>query len=416
MLAFVLARGALFAAPILLANMVPLDIYGRIEFAQSVASVLTVAIGLGLPFTVPLILLRPEVNQRWDTLLFLMLTISALIAATLLVMAAVTGSVLDRLTLIPLFTLALLLQGFWAMVLKSQNRTTFAVFAESGFWLAILAGVAVALLAGDVWQIMAAAAFAYAAALFTLTALRFARQHTAFTMADLRANLRLGLPLVATTILSTLLLAIGRVIVGTFGSDLSIATYAILFRATSVALVVHQLLTIAYYQRLFLWEESVLRRRAPVFVLGVAGFVLGFHLLADPLGWMLGPQFARVWAEYRLEGALLLTQTILWSGIAWNDFLTTRLHIALQAAKWATAFLALGVPALLALALAQDASQLSALLRITILGHMALLGGYYLVQCAVIRAQGHDFNLLWGATIGSFAALLGLAFLSSVRL
>lgn len=415
-LAFTLARGALFAAPLLLANLLPLELYGRVEFAQSVASLLTVVVGLGLPFTVPLILLRDEVTQRWDTLLFLMLALAAALAATVLGLALLTGAPMDRLTLIPLFTLALLLQGFWASVLKSRNRSNLAVFAESGFWLAILAGAALAVLAGQAWWTVALAALGYAAALFTLTARRFARQRQPFSAADLIANLRLGLPLVATTLLSTLLMVVGRVVLGAFGSDLAVATYAILFRATSIALVVHQLLTIAFYQRLFLWNEDNLRRRTPAFVLGVAAFVLVFLLLVDPLGWLLGQQFARIWATHRLEGALLLTQTILWTGIALNDFLTTRLHIALPAAKAAMAFLALGIPALLALVLSVDASQMATLLRLTILGHMALLGGYFLVQCAVIRARGHDFTLLWGATTGLFAALLGLVTVPLIRL
>jgi O-antigen/teichoic acid export membrane protein len=405
---FTIARGALFAAPIVAANLLPLDLYGRVEFTQSVASILTMVLGFGLPATVPLIMLRDEVTERWDTLVLLVLGIAGLFAAVGLTIAMVYGSVLAEGSLIALFTASLLLQGYWATVLKTHDRSTSAVILEGGLWVALALGAVSAMVIGKVWSLVPLLAAAYTAALLVYTLRRCAATLRPFGVRDLWANLRLGLPLVATGVLSTLLGALGRLTIGVFGSDEAVATYAILVRATAAALVAHQLLMIGLFRRLYIWEVGTLQRRSPVIVLGVSAAVVLFLLLAGSMGWMLGPVFAEAWARYQLEGSLILVQTLLWSGIAVNDFLSARFGIAVAAARWGGWVLLAGVPAFLLVVLAQGVGDSEALLRGTVLTHFALLLGYYLVQCAVILRNGYHFGRLWGLTLSCVSILSGV--------
>jgi O-antigen/teichoic acid export membrane protein len=405
---FAVARGSLFAAPLVVANLVPLEFYGRIEFTQSIASVLTLVLGFGLPATVPLILLREEVAERWDTLLLLMLCIAGFSAATGWAIAIYYRSVLVEGTLIALFTSLLMLQGYWATVLKAHDRSTPAVILEGGLWFVIVLAAISAVAAGNAWFLVPLAAAAYSAALFVYTLRRCVAVLRPFDLRDLWSNLRLGLPLVATGVLSTLLGALGRVTIGVFGSDLAVANYAILFRATAVALVAHQLLIIGLFRSLYVWEVGMLQQRSPLIVLGVSAAVVIFQLLAGPMGWMLGPAFAKAWEQYWLVGSLILVQTLLWSGIAVNDLLTARFGIAVTAARWGGWVLLVGVPVFLAIVLPQDAGDTLATLRGTVLAHFALLIAYYLVQCAVISRNGHNFGRLWGLTLTSVLILSGV--------
>jgi O-antigen/teichoic acid export membrane protein len=404
-LSFAIARGVLFAAPIAVANLLPLDLYGKVEFAQSVASVLTLVLGFGLTATVPLILLREEVEERWDTLLLLVLGIAGFFAAVGGGIALLYGTVLAEGSLIALFTASLILQGYWATVLKSHDITTPALILEGGLWVVLLLGAVSAMAAGKVWSVVPLMAVAYGASLFIYTLRRCSTALRPFSFLDVKANLKLGLPFVATGVLSTLLGTLGRLTIGGFGEDLTMATYAILFRTTSAALVAHQLLMISFFRSLYLWDFETLRRRSPIIVLGVSAAVVVFLLLAGPLGWMLGPAFVEAWEQYRLEGSLILIQTLLWSGIAVNDFLTARLGIAAAAARWGVWFLLAGVPGFLAFVLAQHMADTSSLLRSTVLAHSVMLLGYYLVQCAVIRRSGHHFEHLWGLTLACLSIL-----------
>lgn len=398
---FAAARAALFFAPILLANLIPIEAYGVLEFAQATAALAALVIGTGLPATVPLILLRPQITARWDTLLWLLTRLAALCLLAALIALAVTGAGFGAAVLIPLTTGVLLLQGLWAVYLKSKGQGTAAVFLEAGFWAAAVLGAAF------VWLGLPAVSTTLALYGGGLLAVTFARQraaHAPFTLRDLKDNVALGLPLVVTTFLTVLINSAGRVILGGLEDAETAGLYAVLYRATALPLVGHQLLTIAFFRRLFVWDAATLQRRVPVIVVGVSACVLVFWILAPHLAWMLGTRFETVFGQYPLEGHVILILTILWSAIALNDLLISRLQIAARVARVTGAYTAVG---LLALAWATAASTDP--MRTFVLLHAGLMSGHYLVQCAAIRACGHTFPMLWGSALA--ATGLGLAIL-----
>lgn len=412
---FALARVSLFAAPILLANLVPLEVYGQIEFAQSIASILTIVIGLGLPATVPLILLRGEVRQRWDTLLLLILGIAVVFGLIAIVLGIWTAEPLSAYVLVPVAACALLLQGFWSTKLKTRNLGTRAVFVEAGFWAAILTGAIAAFVTGALWALMLLALGIYAVVLYTLTLRDYLNARAPFLVTDLLENLRLGLPLLAISLLATLASSLGRIVLGGLGSEVAVGNYAILYRSTSVSLVGHQLLIIAFFQRIYTWNEEKLKDRSPVIVLGVTALAVCFLLFADSLAWLLGPQFTRAWSAYPLEGRLILIQTILWSAIALNDLLTSRLGIASVTAFWCLMYMLMAVPILVMMMIAHNAGDTAGLLRTFVLCHLAVMIGYYLVQCGAVARQGYIFGRLWGVTLAVVFTLLALTALVALR-
>lgn len=413
--AFGTARALLFVAPIALANLLPLDDYGRFELAQSWATIGALLLGFGLPATVPLILLRDEIKGRWDSLLLLV----AALAGGCLLLALGTAAVLGTLYAVPvLVALAvgvLMLQGLWATTLKSKGYSNSAVFVEAGFWTVAVAGAALSGFSGKRLPEGTISAFllAYAAVLMMVTLVQFTRSRAgAIAIAELRRNFALGLPLMFTSVLTVIISSSGRLVLGQTSGVEVMGLYAVLYRSTTLPLVGHQILIIGFFRQIFSWSDEALRARASVIVLGVTGVVLAFWLLEPALGFLLGQRFTATFGTYRTEGLTLLVQTILWSAIALNDLINSRLQIAGRVTRATAPVLTLGLGALwLWTSMRADTLDTWALLHGFILGHFALMATFYAVQCAASARLGYRFLRLWLTAAACTAGAGGLILL-----
>lgn len=412
---FGLARALLVLAPIALANLLPLDKYGQFELVHSWAAVGSVLLGFGLAATVPLIRLRENTKGRWDSLLLL---VSLLAAGCLLLAlggAAWIGTLYAIPVLVPLAMAVLILQGVWAATLKSDGRSTSAVFVEAGFWTVAVAGAALIGFSGNRLSLdtISAALLAYAVLLITVTVVQFTRSCTgAIAMIDFRRNLTLGLPLMVTGILTVIISSSGRLVLGQTSGAETVALYAILYRAAVIAMVPHQFLIIALFRQLYMWSDKALERLASVIVLGVTGTVLAFWLLEPTLGFLLGERFNEVFGHYRTEGLILLIQLIIVSAISLNDLVNSRLQIAGKVAKVSLPVLALGLGALwLWTHMLAIKADMEVLLYGFVLGYFVLITAYYVTQCWVSTLLGHRFLRLWLTVAVCTAGTSGLIFL-----
>ncbi|WP_425045270.1 oligosaccharide flippase family protein [Primorskyibacter sp. S87] len=400
---FAAARALLFFSPILLSNLLPLERYGQLELAQSFAAIGAIVVCFGLTGTVPLIRLRDEIEGRWDTLLLLLTGLGG--GCLLLALGTAIG--LGTLYAVPVLVFlgigVLMLQGLWATSLKSDGHSTRAVFVEAGFWAVAVTGAGVIVLSGNRLPIgtISFALFLYAAALLTVTLTQFRQSREgACTLADLKRNIALGLPLMVTSVLAVVITSSGRLLLGQISGVEAVGLYAVLYRATTLPLVGHQVLTIGFFRQLFSWSDEILRKRASVIVLGVTTMALSFWLLEPHLGWLLGQRFTETFTVYRTEGLILLVQTILWSAIALNDLINSRLQIAGRVARKTGPYLGGGLSLLAfwAWSSAQSGNVENTLLAF-VLGHFGLMVGYYTVQCWSSSRLGYRFTRLW-MTVG----------------
>ena len=124
--------------------------------------------------------------------------------------------------------------------------------------------------------------------------------------------------------------------------------------------------------------------------------VLAFWLLEPVLGFMLGQRFKDTFRFYRAEGLALLLQTILWSAIALNDLINSRLQIAGRVAQLTAPVLTVGLGALwFWTRMRADTLEINEILHGFILGHFALMIIFFAAQCAASVLLGHSFVRLW---------------------
>ena len=409
------ARALLFMAPIAIANLLPIEIYGKFELAQSLASIGALVIGFGLSGTVPLIRLREEVEGRWDSLLLLLVALAGGCLLVALVIAAANATLSTMAVLVPLAACVLMLQGFWAITLKSEGRSTSAVFLEAGFWTISVTGAGLIVLSGNRLPegTISAALLAYAAVLIVVSVVQFNRSRMGvIALSDLRRNLGLGLPLMFTSVLTVIISSSGRLVLGHTSGVEAVGLYAVLYRCTTLPLVGHQIIIIGLFRQIFTWSDELLRARTSVIILGVTAMVLAFWLLEPVFGFFLGQRFTLTFRAYRAEGLTLLLQTILWSGIALNDLINSRVQIAGRVARLTAPVLALGLGALWHWTLMNaDKLDSSEILHGFILGHFALMAVFYAVQCAASVWLGHRFFSLWLTVAICTAGAGGLVFL-----
>ncbi|WP_417713913.1 hypothetical protein [Pseudophaeobacter arcticus] len=399
---FGIARGLLFFSPILLSNLLPLDRYGQFELAQSLASIGALVIGCGLVGTVPLIRLRDEIDGRWDTLLLLVAGLGGGCILLALGVGLTSGTLFSVPVLVPLGIGVLMLQGLWANTLKSDGQGTRAIFVEVGFWAVAVSGAGLTVLSKDRLSqgTIPLVLLVYAMVLLGVTLVQQVRCRTgSFGLLDLRRNIALGLPLMFTGILTVLITSSGRLVLGQTSGVEAVGLYAVLYRSTTLPLVGHQILIIGFFRQIFSWSDEVLRARAAVIVVGVSAMALGFWVLEPYLGWLLGKRFTQIFASYRAEGLTLLVQTILWSAIALNDLVNSRLQIAGRVTRVTASYLALGLGALTFWTWSRAQHMpISDTLHGFIMGHFILMVGFYTVQCWSAWWLGHRFVRLWLST------------------
>jgi O-antigen/teichoic acid export membrane protein len=403
---FGLARGGLFVAPIVLANLLAPADYGALELAQALASIGATVLALGTSAAVPLVLVRKVTTASWGGVLLHQAGSVALLVG--LALAAVMAGAPPVIWLTALCTGTLMLQGLWSVTLKSQGRGEASLLMDAGFWgvVTLAAMVAYGLMIPTIqratWALGALVAYLAALACWTVWRLAEAAPDSASRM--YAPTVRTGLPLMAVTLLALLATTSGRLGIGLLSTPEITADYAVLFRATALPIVAHQVIMVARFRQIFELPTLELERRLPVVVGLVGASAVVFWLLSGVAGGVLGPAFVSAFTRHRTEGLVILSQCILWSAIALNDLVNTRSQSAGMVARGSALYFVLVLP-LAWWFLSSRQVTLSLFVPV----HSAVMAGYFLTQAMVMWRCGIKLVRTWGLTLGGFLALSALA-------
>lgn len=408
-LVFVLARAALFVVPLLLANLLSTSAYGTIEFAQAMAAVLALVLGLGANNVVPLILVRHVDDLSWSSLLALLMVMAATCGTLAAVLIAVAGQ--GTTAFVVLATAVLILQGFWSVTFKSRSRNEASLLADTGFWFSCVVGAAVGYLVasssdhstGTGYSFLAVAV--YGTVLWLLVARLYREASEPATVAGTKATIQAGLPLMLLGLLSVVIASSGRIVLGLLDHAATVGIYAVIFRVTSAPIVAHQIASVALFRRFFELPEGELRRLSVLPSLVTALAAMAMLIVLPHLGWLFGPAFVTAAAQNPGVAGLLLAQSVIWSGISINDTLVNRVQVAGSVVRSATVYVLLMVPVVLLLAKAWPDFTLLQFAFV----QATFMVGYYLLQATVLYRAGMRMTAFWATTLLSFGLLVALA-------
>lgn len=402
-LSFVLGRGALFGAPLVLANVLAGADYGGLETAQAAGSLMANAATLGTASAVPLVVLAAA---RSTTLASIVAHHLGLVALSITV---ALGSWLAGAPavwpLAALFTAAIALQSLASTHLKTLGRGEASVLLDAGlFGLMALAALGAHLSKFSPMPWVVAAVTLYVAALLTAYVRVLAKRLAGGETLQWRAALTLGLPLMLGGIVSLLATTSGRLGMGLLADPLTTADYAVLARAAALPIVAHQLILIARFRNLYTQPHAAVESAATQIVLLVAASALGFCVLSPWLGHWLGPAFAAAWRTYQAAGWWIAAQAVLWSAIALNDLVIARHQIMARVLPVSGGFI------MLALAVGAVWMQhVGASLQNFVQAHGVLMVLFYGVQSAVMHRLGLHLWRTWLAALCTYLLLILLA-------
>lgn len=403
---FGVARGSLFLAPIILANLLSPGDYGALEFAQAAAAIGAPLLALGTAGVVPLVLVRKLESASWHAIL-----IHHVAGVILLTFVALIGVIVELsivVWLTALVTAAIMLQTLWSMSLKSQGRGEASLFIDSGFW-AILAitmmgatALSVPALDRRLWVI--ASVSAYLLLLVSWTLWRLFRPKVLLNGLLYLSTLRVGLPLMLASLLAILATTSGRLGIGLLSTPEMVANYAILFRATALPIVIHQVIIVARYKQIFELSSTALECKLPIIVGSVLISVVIFWLLSDVGDHLMGPAFSSAFSRYRTEGLLILSQCVLWSAIALNDLVNARSQTAGPVVRATAWYFVLVLPLAWWLLTRQTVT-----LGYFVVVHSFIMVGYFMAQVIVMLKHGLRLYTTWTLALAGFIVMSSLS-------
>ncbi|MDE1947007.1 MAG: hypothetical protein KGL43_13345 [Burkholderiales bacterium] len=402
-ISFALARGALFAAPLLLANLLTSSDYGLLETAQAAASLLANVAVFGTASVVPLVLLD---HTRTATMAGIVTHHLALLGACAAVgIAAVFAGAAHSWGLAALFCAVTAMQSLGSTHLKTQGRSEASVLLDAGHFglMALAAGVAHFAGADRAMPWVVGAALIYVTLLGTAYLLLLARLPRN-SFGQWRAAIGLGLPLMLGGVVTLLATTSGRLGMGLLAGPLVAADYAVLSRAAALPIVAHQLILVARFRNLFTLPNAEVERAAAHIVMLVAASAFAFCLLAPWLGRLLGPAFVQSWSAHPMQGAWIAAQAVLWSAIALNDLVIVRHQVMPRILPMSAGFLGLefGVGWF-------SLHRIGATLEHFVFAHGLLMLLFYGVQSAAMAACGIRLNRVWARAACAYVAMVVLA-------
>ncbi|MDE2398028.1 MAG: hypothetical protein KGM91_21545 [Burkholderiales bacterium] len=400
---FALARGALFAAPLLLANLLTSADYGLLETAQAAASLLANVAVFGTASVVPLVLLG---HTRATTMAGIVAHHLALVGACAATgIAAVLAGAAHSWGLAALFCAVTVMQSLGSTHLKTEGRSEASVLLDAGHFglMALAAGLAHFAGASRAMPWVVAAALVYVTLLGTAY-LRLLTRLPRSSLGQWRAAIGLGLPLMLGGVVTLLATTSGRLGMGLLAGPLVAADYAVLSRAAALPIVAHQLILVARFRNLFTLPAQQVERAAATIVALVAASAFGFWLLAPWIGRLFGSAFVHAWTVHPLPGAWIAAQAILWSAIALNDLMILRHQVMHRILPVSVGFLtlALGVGWLIM-------RRVGPTLEHFVFAHGVLMLLFYGAQSAAMAAAGIRRGRVWITAASAYLAMVTLA-------
>ena len=404
---FVLAKGAVYLTPLVLAAIAGAQLYGGIELALAIG-LQACAILLGAPLAgITQVYLIKRDRAVGDLLWWLTFVSSlALLLLTGLFWLADAGSGTLLIVSVLAATVIQNTASTWFRMRGERNRTAWADSVSILIAGIVVIGVVVAFGTGATG--IAALIFTVLTGLTALTSAAVLLRHRA---ADLRGRLakasRIGLPMMVAGMFAIWLGVGGRILIG-ITSPADLAAYSLAFRIAGLALGIHQLATTAAFPRLYATRTRQADRLLAMFMTAVL-VVTAMLALAGPYVVDLfhfsaiGPHDRET---FRALVPLTSLQTYFWIGYALLQFRINRSGVAKASIVPILLVTASGIGIILLVAhfVSNDARLICALIALHSIAYFALAWLLLARRRLPHRYMGL-VGLAGGLVLGAIAAL-----------
>ncbi|OWJ61348.1 lipopolysaccharide biosynthesis protein [Inquilinus limosus] len=349
LLAFALGKGSAFFGPLLLSQVMSIQDYGTAELGLSVGVVGAQILSLGIPGAIPqLVLIRKE-DHVLDLLFFVTASIGLLGLGFAAVVYSLSGPLLYVFAGIAVAGGGAQLAS--SVYYRSMGRRFGILVADNlSLYAFLIVGGLIFLALGHVPLraiIIGCGIVAAGLTVFALAGLaRTIRPRFLTAHVDAR---KMGFFMMVNSLVYFAIVSSSRLLVGFFLSVEAVSVYSVCLRVSAAIFLVHQLITTAYFKKLYEasadWFDRYYLKLLAITMVGAAAILAGFELFGDRLlpGWTAYfPEMSRVLP-------IVCMQTIWWVSLAQVEMQINRALISRQATMWLLACAALMLVVLAAL-------------------------------------------------------------------
>ncbi|MBA6151925.1 MATE family efflux transporter [Gelidibacter maritimus] len=371
---FTVAKATVYFIPLLLADQLSKSDFGILEYALAgLGMIVNTIINLGVPGAFPYFVLKEKNNDIKPAFKFHALILLLPFAINQILYLAFDLDIVFYLA----FNISYIIanQMFYSTQLKSQEKSAPAVIIDSGIYIVLLISYLLAKIELITLNINVINIFVllYSFIYVFYGILNYFKQRSQAFFKDYKKILKFSIHLLISTFLIFLITTSGRILVELFFDFETVGVYAFYFRLSAIVVIIHQVINIAFFKKIYTLNPFVLDKYyflffAFIFCLSVLIFFISPYIMPR-----FSEYFAETYTENRMVYFLLSAQMVMWIASALNSNIIDRENLA---SKNNVKFVVLVIGSMISLYVFQNVLTLSTLTFI----HMTVIFIACLIQ------------------------------------
>lgn len=325
---FATAKGTVYFVPLLLADVLTSYDFGVLEYALAgLGFVVNALINLGVPAAYPYFVLRKQELTIKNG--FVLHTIWLLLLFGLNQLAYYVLGL--NLELYIAFNISFIIanQVFYSSQLKSHEKAKEAVLIDSGIYLVLLLLYVLGkinLLAINIktinWLV-----FIYALFYCFIAIIKFKTEDLQNAYNHYKKILKFSFKLMISTFLIFLITSSGRIIVEYFFNFETVGVYAFYFRLSAVVVMIHQIINIAFFKKIYTLNPQILDKYFNLFFIILFFISVVIFFLSPFIVKYFSNYFNETYVVYKALYFLLSAQMVMWIATALNSNIIDRENV-----------------------------------------------------------------------------------------
>ncbi|WP_417200970.1 lipopolysaccharide biosynthesis protein [Bizionia sp.] len=326
---FMVAKATVYFIPLLLADVLTKSDFGVLEYALAgLGMIVNTIINLGVPGAYPYFILREEKVELKPAF--------KLHAVILFIPFALNQVLYFFFNLDVVFYLAFNIsyiianQVFYSTQLKSHEKSTPSVIIDSGIYLVLLvAYVLDKLNLLDVnLQLINVFVLTYSLVYVVYGIINYYKVKEEATLLGYKTILKFSIHLLISTFLIFLITTSGRILVELFFDFETVGIYAFYFRLSAVVVMIHQVINIAFFKKIYTFNPEVLDKYFYLFFIFIFCLSVVIQFIAPFIITHFSDYFNDTYQAYKTVYFLLSAQMVMWIASALNSNIIDRENLA----------------------------------------------------------------------------------------
>ena len=289
---FSLAKLTTFLWPFWIASNSSITFYGTIELYLSAGVWLAMIIGLGVPGSIPVQILKNKNTHINSLSAWLILTAASMaVLATTIIHHTSNNYLLSLLPCIVLFSLA---QQIASPLLKSQKTSPLSPWLDNlSIHIVALTYTALYFVYGKDAENFIHTTLVIASILilaYTLYWLRLKQKDSPHQLKSTYIeSVKLGIPIILNGLIMMLIFNSGRLFIGYFYSEIEVAVYSYLFRIAGVSLIFYQFYSLMFFKEIYIATSKQISNKLVQIFIAITSTSIASHIALQELGHLFIP-------------------------------------------------------------------------------------------------------------------------------